>query len=163
MFSQWVVSDWATLWTVALQAPLPLEFPSKNIGVECHFFLQGILLTQGLNLHLLCLLLWHVNSATWEIFKDITNAELWQSPYIPLGFPSPSWSRHFLSSIYQWIYFKNFPWSDVEMSKIIWMGCPYSITSFFRKQLSLYVFWKDAKIKVQNFKYIVHPLGIFSI
>lgn len=82
VFSQSVVSDWATLWTVALQAPLPLGFPSKNIGVECHFFLQGILLTPGIEPVSLCPLLWHVNSATWEIFKDITNAELWQSPHI---------------------------------------------------------------------------------
>ena len=28
----------------------------KNSGVDCHFLLQGSFLTQGLNLHLLCLL-----------------------------------------------------------------------------------------------------------
>ena len=31
----------------------PLDFPSKNTGVDCHFFLQGLFLTQGSNLHLL--------------------------------------------------------------------------------------------------------------
>ena len=31
----------ATLWTVALQAPLPGDFPSKNTGVGSHFLLQG--------------------------------------------------------------------------------------------------------------------------
>ena len=30
----------------------------KNTGVGCHFLLEGIFLTQGLNLHLLCLLHW---------------------------------------------------------------------------------------------------------
>ena len=30
----------------------PWNFPRKNTGVDCHFQLQGILLTQGLNLHL---------------------------------------------------------------------------------------------------------------
>ena len=29
------------------------DFPGKNIGVGCHFLLQGIFLTQGLKLHLL--------------------------------------------------------------------------------------------------------------
>ena len=31
----------------------PQDFPGKNTGVACHFFLQGIFLTQGLNPHLL--------------------------------------------------------------------------------------------------------------
>ena len=30
--------------------------PGKNTGVGCHFLLQGVFLTQGLNLRLLCLL-----------------------------------------------------------------------------------------------------------
>ena len=45
-----------TLWTVACQAPLPMEFLSKNTGIGCHFLLQGTFLTQGSNLHLLRLL-----------------------------------------------------------------------------------------------------------
>ena len=40
----------------------PWEFPGKNIGVGCHFLLQGIILTQGLNLSLLNLLHWQANS-----------------------------------------------------------------------------------------------------
>ena len=32
------------------------DSPGKNIGVGCHAVLQGIFQTQGLNLHLLCLL-----------------------------------------------------------------------------------------------------------
>ena len=32
------------------------DFSGKNAGVGCHFLLQGIFPTQGLNLHLLCLL-----------------------------------------------------------------------------------------------------------
>ena len=31
----------------------PWNFPGKNTGVGCHFLLQGIFSTQGLNLHLL--------------------------------------------------------------------------------------------------------------
>ena len=37
-------------------------FPNKNIGVGCHFNLQGIFPTQGLNLPLLYLLPWQVGS-----------------------------------------------------------------------------------------------------
>ena len=40
----------------------PRDFPGKNIGVDCHFLLQGIFPTQGLNLSLLRLLHWQVDS-----------------------------------------------------------------------------------------------------
>ena len=43
----------ATPWTPANQAPCPWDFPGKNTGVGCHFLLQEIFLTQGLNLGLL--------------------------------------------------------------------------------------------------------------
>ena len=57
-----------TLWTVACQAPLSrLDSPVKNIGVGCHAFLQGILLTHKS----LCLLRRQAGS----------------SPLVPLGKP----------------------------------------------------------------------------
>ena len=31
----------------------PQDFPGKNTGVDCHFFLQGIVSSQGLHPHLL--------------------------------------------------------------------------------------------------------------
>ena len=40
----------------------PWDSPGKNTGVGCHFLLQGIFLTQELNLHLLCLLHWRADS-----------------------------------------------------------------------------------------------------
>ena len=46
----------ATPCTVALQAPLSTDSASKNTEVDCHALLQGIFLTQGSNLRLLCLL-----------------------------------------------------------------------------------------------------------
>ena len=39
----------ATPWTVAYQALPPWDFPGKNTGVGCHFLLQEIFPTQGLN------------------------------------------------------------------------------------------------------------------
>ena len=38
-----------TPWTIACQAPLSVEFSSKNTGVGSHSFLQRIFPTQGLN------------------------------------------------------------------------------------------------------------------
>ena len=42
----------------------PWDYPSKNTGMGCHFHLQGIFLTQGLNPHLLWLLHWEADSFT---------------------------------------------------------------------------------------------------
>ena len=42
------------------------NFPGKNTGVGCHFQLQGIFPTQGLNLCLLHLLHWQVDSLPLE-------------------------------------------------------------------------------------------------
>ena len=48
------VQLFATLWTVACQAPLSMgDSPGKNTGVGCHALLQGIFPTQRLNLSLL--------------------------------------------------------------------------------------------------------------
>ena len=41
---------------------LPQDFPDKNTGAGCRFFLQGIFPTQELNPHLLCLLHWRKDS-----------------------------------------------------------------------------------------------------
>ena len=40
----------------------PWNFPGKNTGLGCHFLCQGIIPTQELNLHFLCLLHWQVDS-----------------------------------------------------------------------------------------------------
>ena len=51
-----------TPWTVAHQAPQSMEFSRQEYWRGCHFLLQRLSLTKGSNLHLLCLLHWHVNS-----------------------------------------------------------------------------------------------------
>jgi len=63
------VQLFGTPWTIAHQA-LSCNFPGKNTGAGCHFLLQEIFPTQGLNLHLLNLLhcrwiLYHCT--TWEV------------------------------------------------------------------------------------------------
>ena len=63
----------ATLWTVARQAPLSMGLSRQDHWSSCHAFFQGIFPTQGLNLHLLCLLHWQAGSL----------------PLAPPGKPSP--------------------------------------------------------------------------
>ena len=62
-----------TPWTVACQAPLSMEFPGKNTGVGCHFILQGIFPTQGLNLSLLWLQHWQVGSIQYTVLYNLQN------------------------------------------------------------------------------------------
>ena len=52
----------ATPQTVACQVLCPRAFPGKNIGLGCHFLLQGIFPTQGSNPGLLWLLNWETDS-----------------------------------------------------------------------------------------------------
>ena len=60
------VQLFGTLRTIACQPPLSIWFPSKNTGVGCHFLLQGIIPTQGLNP---CLLHCRQILYHWAIWK----------------------------------------------------------------------------------------------
>ena len=51
-WSRSVMSNSATPWTEAYRLLCPWDFPGKNVGVGCHFLLQEIFPTQGLNLDL---------------------------------------------------------------------------------------------------------------
>ena len=52
----------ATLWTVACQTPLCMELSRQEYWSGLPFLLQGIILTQGSNQGLLCLLHWQAGS-----------------------------------------------------------------------------------------------------
>ena len=60
----------------------PWDFPGKNTGVGCHFLLQGILLTQGSNPHLLSTVSPVLNTDSLplvepgNLFKTLTDEEL---------------------------------------------------------------------------------------
>ena len=60
--SRSVLSDFATPWTIACQAPLSLEFPRQEYWSGLHLLFQGTFLTQGSNPHLQCLLYWQEDS-----------------------------------------------------------------------------------------------------
>ena len=70
-----VVSDSVTPWTVACQLLCPWNFPGENTGVGCDFPLQGIFLTQGLSLCVLCLLNWQVDYLPWGFPIDSDGKE----------------------------------------------------------------------------------------
>ena len=57
-----VMSNSATLWTVAGQAPQSMEFSRQEYQRALPFLLQVIFLTQGSNLRLLRLLHWQTGS-----------------------------------------------------------------------------------------------------
>ena len=61
-----VVSDSVTLWTAPHQASLSMEYSRQETRVGCHFLFQEIFLTHGLNLYLLHLLCWQVDSLLSE-------------------------------------------------------------------------------------------------
>ena len=56
------VQLFATLWTVACQAPLSMDFPGKKTGVAGHALLQGIFPTWGSNMQLLRIMHYQVGS-----------------------------------------------------------------------------------------------------
>ena len=64
-----VVPDSVTPWTIA-KLLCSWDFPDKNSGVGCHFLLQGIFLTQGLNASLLLSRRILNHWATWEAPKQ---------------------------------------------------------------------------------------------
>ena len=57
-----VISDSATPYTVAYQAPLSMGSPRQEYWSICHFLIQGIFPTQGSNPCLLLLLHWQAGS-----------------------------------------------------------------------------------------------------
>ena len=65
-----IISNFATLWTVACQAPLSMGFSRHNTGVGCPALLQEIFQTQGQKLCLKYLLHWlggfFITGTTWE-------------------------------------------------------------------------------------------------
>ena len=60
------------------------SFPGKNTGAGCHFLLQGIFLTHGLNSHLPCLLHWQVDSLPLSHPGNCTHT--YNTPFLWISF-----------------------------------------------------------------------------
>ena len=60
-YMSWLTNSWNLFvsfkYFLILIKYCPWNFPGKDTGTDCHFLLQRILLAQGYNQHLLCLLL----------------------------------------------------------------------------------------------------------
>ena len=83
-----------TPWTIA-RLLCPWDSLGKNTGVDCHFLLQGIFPTQGLNLHLLCLLILP-NSCLFletKIIQHFNINSIWATPAFPHLEDLISWSH----------------------------------------------------------------------
>ena len=76
-----------TPWTVTFQVLCPWNSPGKNIGASCHFLLQGIFPTQGLNPCLLCLLNWQADSLP---LRHLESPEIRRMVILEEGFPGGS-------------------------------------------------------------------------
>ena len=61
------------------------DFPGKNTGVDCHFLLQGIFLTQGLNL---CLLHGQADSLPAELQGKPENTGMGSQSFLLWIFPA---------------------------------------------------------------------------
>ena len=86
----------------------PWNFSGKYAGVGCHFLLQGIFLTQELNLPLLCLLHWQADSLSlhhlgFNSVQWLSRVRLFATPWTAAGQASLSitnfWSLLKLMSI----------------------------------------------------------------
>ena len=89
----------------------PWGSPGKNTGVGCYVLLQRIFLTQGLNLHLLCL--WH-----------------WQAGSLPLAPPGTDIS-HWSQWSYRFTPYLSLPSLLPCKADLYGLRCLYSLTSSY--------------------------------
>ena len=86
MLSHPVMSN--SMWPRGLQPTrllCPWNSPGKNTGVDCHFLLQGIFLTQGSNLCLLRLLHWQVDSLPSNHLGNPLLPDQGSTPHLCIG------------------------------------------------------------------------------
>ena len=76
-----LVQLFATPWTVDHQAPLSMEFSRQEYWSGLPFLASGIFLTQGLNLHLLCLLHWQKGSLSLTLLLMVNLPQKWEIIY----------------------------------------------------------------------------------
>ena len=106
----------ANPWTVAHQAPRSMGFSREEYWSGCHFLLQGIFMTQGSNLHLLCLLHWQTGS-------------------LPLMLPGKPVEMYFLKKISLLLHFISW-----LIKYSLFQDLPYFTLSLFIRILLLFWF-----------------------
>ena len=117
----------ATLWTVACQAPLAAEFSRKNPGVSCHALLWGIFLTQWSNPHFLYLLHWQASSLplvpTRKVQSLSSLRQLSLNMLLIFRIPSNPWNY----LITFWLLL-HFVYQEVQ-SQGSWLGQDHTVNS----------------------------------
>ena len=108
-----------TPWAVAHQAPLSMDSPGKNTAVGCHFLLQGIFPTQGINQGLL-----HCRQTAYHLSHH---------PKALFNIKQVGWELlHILAKVY-----RSYNVSDI-LTPLTILG--YQITQEFRQSLkSIYL------------------------
>ena len=101
-----------TPWTVARQTSLSMDSPEKNIGVGCHFLLQGVFSTQDSNLGLLhCrqILYWWTMKRKGKWSLSVVSNSLW-----PHGHSLPGSPVHgiFQARVLEWVAISFSRWSS---------------------------------------------------
>ena len=91
----------ATMWTVAHQAPLSMELSRQEDWMSCYFLLQGIFLTQESNPCLSSLLNWQVDSLSLSHLGRIILHQLVQSLIWVRLFVTPWTAAHKASLVHQ--------------------------------------------------------------
>ena len=123
----------ATPWTITCQAQKILwNFPGKNTGVGCHFWLQAIFPMQGSNPHFLHLLHWQMDSLPLHhlgsiFLKKIFAIHGWLNPWI---WNSKTWRAN---CIFNFQFFLNLKDSVIFRVQIL----KYSSDSIGLKYLQL--------------------------
>ena len=159
-----VVSDsFATPWTAACQAPLSMEFSRKATGEGCHFLLQGIFLTQGLNPCLLHLLHWqadslppsHLESPSLNLTlnKLMPQANLQVDYSLDFFFSRESLSVEFTGANNQWATGSKFRDENVTEKFILCPPSPLSALGslklcFYNAGCCLWFFFWKLQIKI---------------
>ena len=115
----------ATPWTAARQAPLPMEFSRQNTGVRCSFLFQGILPTQGSNPHVLQSLHWQAESSPlspWEAHQQVNGYQTWQIH--TLGYYSALEREKILTGATTWVGLEGIMLSEISHQRTnIWGTC----------------------------------------
>ena len=104
------------------------DFPGKNTGVTCPFFLQGIFLTQESNPGLLCLLHWQWDSLPLNhlgrlptncISEESRHLHLTSLLLFPPVFPAELKCLHLLSN--KFVPEESSVWCKVRKTRLKWM------------------------------------------
>ena len=122
-----------TPWTVAHQAAHPWNCPGKSTGVGCHFLLQRIFPTQGLNSYLCHSLHWQVRS--WPLAPPgkpfYTTVVLWLSCNWLFATPWTAACQASLSIIFSQSLFKLKSIESVMSSNHLILCHPILLPSVF--------------------------------